>query len=298
MSLVAAKGRNNRGFVYDGYVLPLMRIKQLKSGGAYIYKNSMNESSFRKQNIAPVINWIDDHGLNKGPADDAAYESFLRRDWIPNHMSVKNNDGDELEFLDFFQTDGANLKNSAEQYADAVIMENKRDRDEMTEIGAVGWSKENEFTGKQNFKRLQDYHTKAFNQGKADKALAGAQAETKSAQARATAAKTVAKKAKKKARAALRGARAAGKATTTGTISAEEAQQLQADLDSIKSVLGSGGYRNLSDGIMKKYLDGAGNLKPNLKSTDAAKLRQLVDTENQKIEICYRQMKGFDLVLI
>ncbi len=283
MSLVAAKGRNNRGFVYDGYVLPLMRIKQLKSGGAYIYKNSMNESSFRKQNIAPVINWINDHGLNKGPADDAAYESFLRRDWIPNHMSVKDNDGDEREFLDFFQTDGANLRNTPEQYADAVIMENKRDRDEMTEIGAVGWSKENEFTGKQNFKRLQDYHGKAFNEGKANKALAGAKAETKSAQAEATAAKTVAKKAKKKARAALRGARAAGKATTKGTITAEEAQQLQADLESIKKVLGSGAYRNLSDGIMKKYLDGAGNLKPNLKSTDAAKLRQLVDTENQKL---------------
>ena len=283
MSLVAEKGKKNRGFVYDGYVLPLMRIKQLKSGGAYIYKDSMYEKTFKELNVYAVINWIDERGLNKGPADDAAYESFLRTDWIPNHMNVKNKDGDELEFGEFFLTDGAKLKNSAEQYADAVIMENKRDRDEMTEIGAVGWSKQNEFTGNQNFKRFQDYHGKAFNQGKADKALAGAKAETKSAQAEATAAKTVATKAKKKARAALRGARAAGAATTTGTITAEEAQQLQADLESIKKVLGSGAYRNLSDGIMKKYLDGAGNLKPNLKSTDAAKLRQLVDTENQKL---------------
>lgn len=82
---------------------------------------------------------------------------------------------------------------------------------------------------------------------------------------------------------ALRGARAVGQAVGSQTLTNEELQETQKQLDDIKDALGTGAYKQLSNRLRGKYLDNQGRVRPDLSRQDSNNLKQLITAENEKM---------------
>ena len=242
----------NQGIIYDGFLLPRFSLKAQESKS--FRGVAINKPGTKTFQIAGEI----DQMINA----------------IDNDPQITQDQLNEQYVFPYF----AKLARAeaAQQFVPEIVEEMKlefnKDITEQTDV--LAYSAQNQVkkvstTGAVAQSALNRYQQSVRRDAAKGAALAKAGAEKD--------------KALKKARAALRGARAAGKATSAGSISQEEAQQLQSDLDGIKQALGSGAYKTLSDGVMKKYLDSQGNVKPNLRPADATQFKQLIDTENEKL---------------
>ena len=249
----------NQGIIYDGFLLPRFSVKAQESKsfrGVAINKPGTKTFSIEGE-IDEMINAIDD---DPQITQDQLNERYV----FPYFAKLAR-------------------REAAEQFVPEIVEQMKLEftKDITEQRDVLAYSAQNQVkkvstTGIVAVSALNRYQQSIRREAAKGAALAKAGAEKDKALKQA-------QKAQKQARAALRGARAAGKATAAGSISQEEAQQLQRDLDAIKGALGSGAYKALSDGVMKKYLDSQGNVKPNLRPADAVQFKQLIDTENEKL---------------
>jgi len=237
----------NKGIVYDGYLIPQYELRQ-KEGYKYVINKY---KGYKESEDASVIMGV----IDRNPT---ITQVNINAQYVEPHFK---------ELIEEV-VDEPDLQ---ARYLATMMSDFKKDIQEQR--GLLAYSKKEQVptfkSGEQGVGAVKKYQSTIRNKY----GIAGAKADKEAAVS----------KAQKQTRAALRGARAAGKAATAGSISQQQAQELQSDLDGIKKSLGSGAYKTLSDGVMKKYLDGKGNVKPSLRPADARQFKQLIDTENDKL---------------
>ena len=75
------------------------------------------------------------------------------------------------------------------------------------------------------------------------------------------------------------GTKAVGQAVGSQTLTNEEIQTAQAQLDTLADALGTGAYNKLSKRLMKKFLDNQGRVRPDLTRQEGNNLKQLIATQ-------------------
>ena len=266
MSRFINQSKNN-GIVYNGFLLPYFVIKTPKTQRARPGEKRFAGVNINKPKTIKITQEISEMILAIDEQRVSTQEELNNQYITPYFTELANEEVVQSNVSRFVEQLDLEFKKDIQEQASLLQYSAQNKLNKSTDAAIKSYQK----TVRREHQAIQT--TKAATKAARDEALVKAEAEKKAAL----------EQQRKKTRAALRGARAAGKAATAGSISQEEAQELQRDLDGIKQALGSGAYKTLSDGVMKKYLDSQGNVKPNLRPADAVQFKQLIDTENEKL---------------